>query len=175
MAENNVAKNNMAEKPLRILIVAGHRYSTPSPWKAAWKRPQMVITEVLKILKHEDLISPDHVYDNSRCRFMGARRSRSKVYIVFDLFNTNYNFYEAHLPMRKNDLPVKSFTMRPYNGRCKVMQKRYVAYLQVNWQVRIAHESCGWSLQPPYMIDHLRGTIKNPATPPLVSQAAITG
>ncbi|KAH7324257.1 hypothetical protein B0I35DRAFT_423808 [Stachybotrys elegans] len=83
------------ESPTRILVIVKHKHL--DGWKQAWDEPQKIITCVLKKLHYDHLISLDDTYDSSDCRFIAVERWDPLVFLVFDLFNVEYNHLDAHL------------------------------------------------------------------------------
>lgn len=142
------------ESPTRILIKVRRR--CPG-WDQAWKEPQKTITQVLRSLNYDKLITPDDVYNSPACRFMAVERWDSHTFIVVDLFNHDYDYSEAHLP-GKNILPVRivSISQGVDGLRFKAQEPRAIP--AIDEELRVAHDHHGWKVEPPYKIDHANGT-----------------
>jgi len=141
------------ESPIRILIIV--KKSDPA-WLQAWEEPQKTITQVLKHLKYDRLVSPDDVYNSSDCRFIVVERWDSHVFIVCDLFNINYDPLNAHLD-GKNELPVMVVRICQGDHSSVVKAKELQAIDRVGEQLRSFHDLHGWNDSPPYRIDHANG------------------
>lgn len=141
------------EIPIRVLIIVKR---SPLIWKQAWDEPQKIITQVLKHLKYDRLVSPEDAYSSSDCRFMAVERWDSHVFIICDLFNIDYNPLDAHLA-GKNELPVR--VVRVYQGpHTNIIKSREPQAIgKVGDELRIIHDVHGWNTGPPYKIDHADG------------------
>lgn len=139
----------MEELPIRILIDVKE---SARARQEAWDEPQKIITKVLEHLGYNRLVSPDDEYNSSDCRFIAVERWDSRVYIVFDLFNINYNYHDAHLD-GKNELPVIMVRQRDDIIKAKGPQ----TIRRVGNELRDIHDMNGWDKRPPYKIDHANG------------------
>ena len=108
-------------------------------WEQAWHEPQKLITQVLLRLKHDDLVSADHLYAGEACRFIGVERWDSRTYLVCDLFHRDYNPDEAH-EHGKNNLPVQivRISERSNGTRIRVHEPQKMA--EVDERLRDAHD-----------------------------------
>ncbi|KAG4283323.1 hypothetical protein FPRO04_13258 [Fusarium proliferatum] len=141
------------ESPVRILIIVKKRALA---WQQAWEEPQKLITQVLKHLQYDSLVSLDDLYDSSTCRFLAIERWDSHTLIVCDLFNTSYDPLNAHQE-GNNELPVKVVRICQGNQSDIIKAKEPQAIGQVDEQLRSIHDMHGWNEGPPYKIDHADG------------------
>lgn len=141
------------ESPVRILVIVK---KSPLAWQQAWEEPQKLITQVLKHLHYDWLVSQDDRYDSSNCRFMAVERWDSHIFIICDLFHTDYDPLNAHL-RGNNELPVQM--VRIYQGGQSniIKTKEPQAISEVGEQLRSIHDMHGWNEGPPYKIDHANG------------------
>ena len=147
----------MEEPPIRILIVVRKSArTTQEAWaratQEAWDEPQKIITKVLQHLGYNKLVSANNEYDSSDCRFLAVERWDALVYIIFDLFNINYNPDNAHLH-GENELPVR--VVRQRDGILKAKEPQAIG--KVGDELRDIHDMHGWNKGPPYKIDHANG------------------
>jgi hypothetical protein len=94
--------------------------------------------------------------DTSDCRFIAVDRWDPVVFIVFDLFNIQYDHLDAHLD-GKNELPVRVVRISQGDNRylIKASEAQHIKYLSD--EVRNLHESHGWEERVPFRIDHYNG------------------
>ncbi|KND90646.1 hypothetical protein TOPH_04717 [Tolypocladium ophioglossoides CBS 100239] len=143
----------MPEPPIRILIIVK---KSALAWREAWEEPQKIITQVLRHLKYDKLVSPDDVYNSPDCRFIAVERWDSHTFIACDLFNVNYNLLDAHLD-GKNELPIMVVRISQGDHSNIIKTKEPQAISQVNDQIRHIHDMHGWNNGPPFKIDHANG------------------
>ncbi|EGU77182.1 hypothetical protein IWW34DRAFT_811353 [Fusarium oxysporum f. sp. albedinis] len=141
------------ESPVRILIIVKR---SALAWQQAWEEPQKLITQVLKHLQYNSLVSPDDLYNSSSCRFLAIERWDSHTFIVCDLFNTSYNPLDAHQE-GNNELPVKVVRICQGDQSDIIKAKEPQAIGRVDEQLRSIHDMHGWNEGPPYKIDHADG------------------
>ncbi|RKK10493.1 hypothetical protein BFJ66_g17055 [Fusarium oxysporum f. sp. cepae] len=141
------------ESPVRILIIVKR---SALAWQQAWEKPQKLITQVLKHLQYNSLVSPDDLYNSSSCRFLAIERWDSHTFIVCDLFNTSYNPLDAHQE-GNNELPVKVVRICQGDQSDIIKAKEPQAIGRVDEQLRSIHDMHGWNEGPPYKIDHADG------------------
>lgn len=125
----------------------------------------MIITRVLRRLQHKSLVSPDDEYDGPECRFMAVERWDSVVFIVVDLFNTDYNHQDAHLE-GKNELPVRVANVSYRVGQYKVRVRETTQVLgRVGERIRELHDHNGWDQRVPFRTDHANGACPRYSSP----------
>jgi len=80
----------------------------------------------------------------------------TRVFIVFDIFNKDYDPAEGHRP-EHNNLPVlvAHFSRKGEDVRIAESGLR----MQVNKQTAEAHNLNGWDAVPPYVVDHTTTTV----------------
>ncbi|OAA51464.1 hypothetical protein NOR_00057 [Metarhizium rileyi] len=140
--------------PLRVLIIVKQR--SRSLWQEAWDQPQGIISKVLIHLKYDSLVSTDSEYNSPDCRFIAVERWDSVVFIVFDLFNVDYNYLDAHLD-GKNELPVMTVRVSQGDNACIFKTRRVEATKRLGDEIRRLHDKHGWTESLPYKIDHANG------------------
>jgi hypothetical protein len=146
----------MDKSPMRILVTIKPRALV---WDEAWENTERTITRVLKFLKHDRLISAeaDHKYDSSDCRFLAVERWDAKIFIVFDLFNTDYDYLTAHLPSKNDELPMIHVRISKGSDG-DIFRKNTVPQVELmSEELRRLHDHQGW-VPPPYKEDHANGT-----------------
>lgn len=130
-------------------------------WKRAWDYSEEAVEAAVACLqqngttgfKTDAPIQPTMVV---------KERWASRLWIVFDIFNTLYDPDCAHLP-EQNDLPVIMVSLAEKD----VITTSKLIEDQVNKAVREAHDAHGVGSRPPFVIDHANGNIPtypNPRT-----------
>lgn len=143
------------QKPTRVLISLRRDRTPDNEWQEAWESPQKLVTRALHHLKGDDLISPQDEYASPTCRFMAVERWDPVMFLVFDLFNVEYDFLRAHHDGR-DELPVVPVRLTR-GGKLKSYPPQPLGL--VNESIRGFHHSNGWDVRPPYWVDHADGAV----------------
>ncbi|PSN59585.1 hypothetical protein BS50DRAFT_626545 [Corynespora cassiicola Philippines] len=130
-------------------------------WSRAWNYSDEVVEKAVARVTTNSaaLCSADAP---PQIRILVKERWTSRLWIVFDIFNKEYDPGQAHLP-GVNDLPViiVSFGENDIVSTSKLLED------QVNDSIRQAHDNHGVGSEPPFVIDHTNGqipTYSNPRT-----------
>jgi hypothetical protein len=142
------------DSPLRLLIIL--QQGNAQLLQEAWEEPQQIISKALEHLKYGHLVSQNDRYDSSECRCMAVERWDTAVFIVCDLFNSDYKHKDAHLD-GKNELPVRVVRVSQSEHGCRIRARELQELKYLNDQIRDIHDSHGWEQPVPFKIDHANG------------------
>lgn len=87
---------------------------------------------------------------------MAVERWDEMIFIVCDLFNTEYNCCDAYLD-GMNELPVQLVRIRPGSSNDTIKVREPQVINQVGHLLRDIHDMHGWEDSPPYKVDHADG------------------
>ncbi|KAJ5126549.1 hypothetical protein N7448_007328 [Penicillium atrosanguineum] len=137
--------------PLRVLVIVSQRSSL---FATARDSSEGLIPLATRLLRRNTLL---RMSDPKDTRLLAVQKWRTRIFLVFDIANTDYDAMLGHLP-EHNQLPVvvahfskkkSAYSANPWIAR------------RVNHDIAMLHNANGFNSVPPFMEDHSLG--KTPA------------
>lgn len=138
-------------KSIRVLVKISRESSY---FDTAWMYHDDLILAVVTILEEQGMIHKDTHKDLSSLLAVAIDRYDTRIFFVFDIYNLEYNFGEAHLP-GKNNLPVIAVSLSQ-KGNSTYTMAGPMANI-VNENIRSLHNLNGTHGELPFREDHANG------------------
>ncbi|KAJ5901527.1 hypothetical protein N7495_002055 [Penicillium taxi] len=135
----------MATSPLRVLVIVSQRSTLISK---ARDSPQDMVPLALRLLKKSNMRA-----EGIETRLLAVQNWPTRIYIVFDIANADYDATLGHLP-EQNRLPVD--VARFSKKRLAYKANPWVSQ-RVNHDIAMLHNANGFGTIPPFTEDHSLG------------------
>jgi hypothetical protein len=137
--------------PVRTLVIVSRRSSL---FATARDSPEELIPSATRLLKKNALL---RLSDPSATRLLAVQKWRSRIFLVFDIANTDYDVMLGHLP-EHNQLPV---VVTHFSKKKSAYAANPWVSRRVNHDIAMLHNANGFDAVPPFIEDHSLG--KKPA------------
>lgn len=134
--------------PLRVLVIVSQRSAL---FSKAHDFPGEIIPLAYRLLKKHNVSKGTQSSEDTR--LLAVQKWRTRVFLVFDIGNTDYDAMLGHLP-EHNQLPVVvahfSKKKAAYAASSGISQR-------VNHDIAMLHNANGYDAVPPFVEDHSLG------------------
>jgi len=139
--------NVTTQTATRVLLMVSHNNPL---FAESWSSTEELIPKALDTLKERHLIYHQG-YTKVPWTILVKKNMGIRVFVVFDIFNKDYDSAKGHLPSH-NNLPVVviHFSRKGVHTRIAESGLRQ----RVNNETAEAHNLNGWDAGPPYVVDH---------------------
>ncbi|WQF77032.1 hypothetical protein CDEST_02046 [Colletotrichum destructivum] len=121
-------------------------------WPQAWSYDKEIVDVAIDLIKSKDTAAQVAYADTM---LVVQERWPMRIWIIFDIFNTEYDPSKAHLP-GQNDLPVIAISL---SNKTTITNATEGLENRVNKGVREAHDLHGDGSRAPFKIDHANNNI----------------
>lgn len=150
----------MGDTAIRVLVSVS---SKSCHWQTACKSPEEIVQLTIDAIQKNNWLSLKTTTTTTpplKPMLLVTEKWIPRVFIVFDLFNDDYDPDTAHLPGR-NDLPVLPIYFSKKEGQesMDLGPQSHLISDKVNKSVYTVFDSTGLGSRPPFIVDHLNGNI----------------
>ncbi|KAJ5676536.1 uncharacterized protein N7477_002169 [Penicillium maclennaniae] len=133
--------------PLRVLAIVSQRSSL---FATARDSPEELIPLATRLLRRNSFL---RMSDPKDTRLLAVQKWRTRIFLVFDIANTDYDARQGHLP-EHNQLPV---VVTHFSKKKSAYAANQWVARRVNHDIAMLHNANGFNSVPPFIEDHSLG------------------